>query len=93
MTGVDQPLGRVTVAHYEDGYVSVRNDPKVADEAHLRKAAETFQRLATPALQRTGPWWYFLPIIVAGIAMIVQNSIALAFSLAGIVAETIMNTS
>ena len=27
---------------------------------------ETFRRLLTPALGRTGPWWYFLPILLVG---------------------------
>jgi len=27
---------------------------------------ETLARLTTPALGRTGPWWYFLPIVLAG---------------------------
>jgi 4-amino-4-deoxy-L-arabinose transferase-like glycosyltransferase len=27
---------------------------------------ETFLRFATPALQRTEPWWYFVPILVLG---------------------------
>ncbi|MBI3081736.1 MAG: glycosyltransferase family 39 protein, partial [Gemmatimonadetes bacterium] len=27
---------------------------------------ETLARLTTPALGRTGPWWYFLPILLAG---------------------------
>ncbi len=27
---------------------------------------ETFLRLTTPALERTGPWWYFVPVLVLG---------------------------
>ena len=27
---------------------------------------ETFRRLLTPALHRTEPWWYFLPILLVG---------------------------
>ena len=33
---------------------------------HHALVTETFLRLTTPALERTGPWWYFGPIIVAG---------------------------
>ena len=55
MAPVDQPLGRVTVALYEDGYVSVKLDPKVADVEHLRKAAATLQRLADTAEAESRP--------------------------------------
>ncbi|HEY2825336.1 MAG TPA: glycosyltransferase family 39 protein [Gemmatimonadales bacterium] len=33
---------------------------------HYALATETLERLTTPALARTGPIWYFLPIILAG---------------------------
>lgn len=55
MAGVDQPLGRVTVTLFADGYVSVSLDPKVAGVRHLRKAAETLQRLAETAAEESKP--------------------------------------
>jgi 4-amino-4-deoxy-L-arabinose transferase-like glycosyltransferase len=36
------------------------------DLLHYALITETFQRLTTDELQRTGPIWYFLPIAVAG---------------------------
>jgi len=33
---------------------------------HHALVTETFLRLTTPALERTGPWWYFVPILLAG---------------------------
>lgn len=33
---------------------------------HHSIITETFRRFGTQELQRTGPWWYFLPIVVAG---------------------------
>ena len=39
---------------------------RVPDFLEYVVVTETFQRLTTPALQRTGPWWYFLPILLVG---------------------------
>lgn len=55
MSAVDQPLGRVTVALYADGSVSVKLDPKVTGVEHLRKAADTLRRLAETAESESKP--------------------------------------
>jgi 4-amino-4-deoxy-L-arabinose transferase-like glycosyltransferase len=39
---------------------------EVPDFLEYALVTETFKRLATDELQRTGPFWYFIPIIVAG---------------------------
>ena len=39
---------------------------EVPDFLEYALVTETFQRLTTDELRRTGPFWYFLPIIVAG---------------------------
>src|SRR6185436_6260765 len=39
---------------------------RVPDYLSYVVVTETFLRFATPALQRTGPWWYFVPILVLG---------------------------
>jgi 4-amino-4-deoxy-L-arabinose transferase-like glycosyltransferase len=39
---------------------------RIPDYLHYVLMTETFQRLTTPALQRTGPWWYFIPILICG---------------------------
>jgi 4-amino-4-deoxy-L-arabinose transferase-like glycosyltransferase len=39
---------------------------RVPDFLSYALGTETLARLATPALGRTGPWWYFLPIVLAG---------------------------
>lgn len=33
---------------------------------HYAFVRETFERVATDSMRRTGPWYYFLPILVAG---------------------------
>ena len=39
---------------------------RVPDFLSYALGTETLVRLMTPALGRTGPWWYFLPILLAG---------------------------
>ncbi len=39
---------------------------RVPDFLHYALVTETLMRLTTPALGRTGPFWYFLPIVLAG---------------------------
>ena len=39
---------------------------RVPDFLSYALGTETVARLMTPALGRTGPWWYFLPIVLAG---------------------------
>jgi 4-amino-4-deoxy-L-arabinose transferase-like glycosyltransferase len=39
---------------------------QVPDLVEYAIVTETLQRLMTDRLQRTGPWWYFVPILLAG---------------------------
>jgi 4-amino-4-deoxy-L-arabinose transferase-like glycosyltransferase len=39
---------------------------RVPDFLHYAVVTETLVRLATPALSRTGPLWYFIPIVLVG---------------------------
>ncbi len=39
---------------------------RVPDFLGYALGTETFRRLLTPALGRTGPWWYFFPIVLVG---------------------------
>lgn len=52
---MDEPLGRVTVVLYPDGYVSVELDAKVTAPEHLRRAADTLSRLAGTAERERRP--------------------------------------
>jgi 4-amino-4-deoxy-L-arabinose transferase-like glycosyltransferase len=38
----------------------------IPDFLQYALVTETLKRFATPALHRTGPWWYFVPILIAG---------------------------
>ncbi|MGI8794715.1 MAG: hypothetical protein ACR2H3_16330 [Acidimicrobiales bacterium] len=52
---MDDSLGKVTVELHEDGYVSVRMDPKVSDPKHLRRAAEVLNGIASEAEAEARP--------------------------------------
>lgn len=52
---MEKPLGKVTVAIFADGGVSVSIDPKVTSPAHLRIAADTLSRIAAEGEARERP--------------------------------------